>query len=90
MARGPRRAPSRKAAPPRRRVPGLSVLLLLVFLILGGGLAWLAFGPGPPPKEGGTETTVILKRGSGLPQIAETLADGGVIRRRSPSGFWPS
>jgi UPF0755 protein len=38
------------------------------------------FGPGPPPKEGGTETTVILKRGSGLPQIAETLADGGVIR----------
>jgi UPF0755 protein len=43
-------------------------------------LAWLAFGPGPPPKEGGTETTVILKHGSSLPQIAETLADGGVIR----------
>ena len=38
------------------------------------------FGPGPAPKEGGTETTVILKRGSGLPQIAGTLADAGVIR----------
>ena len=38
------------------------------------------FGPGPAPKEGGTETTVILKRGSSLPQIAGALADGGVIR----------
>ncbi len=40
----------------------------------------MVFGPGPGPKEGGTDTTVILKRGSGVPQIAETLADAGVIR----------
>jgi UPF0755 protein len=49
-------------------------------LVVVGGFAWLAFGPGPAPKEGGTETTVILKRGSGLPQIATALADAGVIR----------
>jgi UPF0755 protein len=56
------------------------VLVVLVALILGGGFAWLAFGPGPAPKEGGTDTTVILKRGSGLAQISTTLADAGVIR----------
>jgi UPF0755 protein len=62
------------------RLPGLAGLLVLVVLVAAGGLAWTVFGPGPAPKEGGTETTVILKHGSGLPQIAETLADGGVIR----------
>jgi UPF0755 protein len=43
-------------------------------------LAWTVFAPGPAPREGGTETTVILKHGSNLPQIAGTLADSGVIR----------
>jgi UPF0755 protein len=80
VGRGPRRAPARKAPPPRRRFPGVAALVILALLIVGGGFAYTIFGPGPPPKEGGTETTVILKRGSGLPQIAETLADGGVIR----------
>ncbi|MGZ3272630.1 MAG: endolytic transglycosylase MltG [Caulobacteraceae bacterium] len=85
MTRGPRK-PSRKtggarrAPPPRVRLPGLAGLLALVVLLAAGGLAWTVFGPGPAPKEGGTETTVILKRGSSLPQIAETLADSGVIR----------
>jgi UPF0755 protein len=62
------------------RLPALAGLVALVVLAAAGGLAWTVFGPGPAPKEGGTETTVILKHGSGLPQIAETLADGGVIR----------
>jgi UPF0755 protein len=55
-------------------------LLALLVLAAGGGFAWLAFGPGPAPRAGGTTTTVILKRGSSLPQIAQTLADSGVIR----------
>ena len=86
MSRSPRRAPARKAGgsraapPPRRRLPWLAVLVLMVILALGGGGAYAVFGPGPPPKEGGTDTTVILKRGSSLPQIAETLAEAGVIR----------
>jgi UPF0755 protein len=44
------------------------------------GFVWLSFGPGPGPREGGTESTVVLKRGSGLPQISEALAEAGVIR----------
>ncbi|HEY4032206.1 MAG TPA: endolytic transglycosylase MltG [Caulobacteraceae bacterium] len=52
----------------------------MAVVAVAGGFAWLAFGPGPGPREGGTETTVILKRGSSLPQIAQALADGGVIR----------
>jgi UPF0755 protein len=85
VTRGPRRAPSKKggarrAPSPRLRLPGLAGLAALIALAAAGGLAWTVFGPGPAPKEGGTETTVILKRGSSLPQIAETLADGGVIR----------
>ena len=85
MSRGPRRAPARKAggskaAPPRRRLPWLAVLVVLAIVALGGGGVYVVFGPGPPPKEGGTDTTVILKHGSNLPQIAETLAEAGVIR----------
>jgi UPF0755 protein len=58
-----------------------ALILLAVLAGLGAaGFAWLAFGPGPGPREGGTETTVVLTHGSGLPQIAETLAEAGVIR----------
>jgi UPF0755 protein len=79
---GSRGGGSRRAPPPRRglRLPGLSALIALVVVAAAGFFAYVVFGPGPAPKEGGTETTVILKRGSGLPQIAETLAESGVIR----------
>lgn len=82
MTRRPRKAPARRAPapPPRRRLPGLLGLVLLLILIAGGGLAWTAFGPGPGAKEGGESTTVILKHGSNLPQISEALAEAGVIR----------
>ncbi len=54
---------------------------MLVLLAIGlMGFVWLSFGPGPGPREGGVESTVVLRRGSGLPQIAEQLADSGVIR----------
>src|SRR6185312_117106 len=69
-----------RTAPSRRRLPAVAGLLAILVLVLAGGFAWLAFGPGPAAKEGGQSTTVILKRGSNLPQIAETLADAGVIR----------
>ena len=82
----PRRAPARQArprqAPPPRsrfRLPGVLTFVLLLLVLAAGAFGWLAFGPGPGPREGGTDTTVILKRGSGLPQIAGTLADAGVI-----------
>ncbi len=84
MSRGPRKPPARdtggRRSAPRRRLPGLATLIVLLILVASLGGAYVLFGPGPGPKEGGTDTTVILKRGSSLPQIAETLADAGVIR----------
>jgi UPF0755 protein len=61
-------------------MPGVLVLFLILMILAAGAFGWLTFGPGPGPREGGTETTVVLKRGSGLPQISEALADAGVIR----------
>ena len=89
MSRGGRKPPAKKAAgggrkppppPPRRGLPLIAKLIAVLILIGAGGAAYVLFGPGPGPKEGGTDTTVILRRGSSLPQIAETLADAGVIR----------
>jgi UPF0755 protein len=87
VSRGGRKPPAKKAGggrkpppPPRRRLPLVAKLIVLLILAAAAGLAYVLFGPGPGPKEGGASTTVILKRGSSLPQIAETLADAGVIR----------
>lgn len=93
MSRGPRKPAARRRAPqkrasgggrgapaPRRRLPVVALAVVLAVLAAVGGGAYAVFGPGPPPKEGGQSTTVILKRGSGVPQISETLAEAGVIR----------
>jgi UPF0755 protein len=56
------------------------ILFLILVVLAAGAIAWLSFGPGPGPREGGTETTVVLKHGSALPQISEALADAGVVR----------
>ena len=85
MSRAPRKGRSskggaRRAPSPRRGLPAILGLFVLALLALGGGFAWLAFGPGPAPREGGESTTVLLKHGSNLPQISEALADAGVIR----------
>jgi UPF0755 protein len=83
MSRAPRKRPARPSGArraPSLHLPGLAGLIFLAVLVLAGGFAWMVLGPGPAPKEGGTETTVVLKHGSNLPQIAGTLADSGVIR----------
>jgi UPF0755 protein len=85
VSRAPRKRPARPSGArripsPRFRLPGLAGLAILAVLAAAGVLAWSVLGPGPAPREGGTETTVILKHGSNLPQIAGTLADSGVIR----------
>jgi UPF0755 protein len=79
VSRGRRKA-SPKSSGARRRYPAVALLGLAALLALVGGFAWLAFGPGPAAKEGGESTTVVLKRGSNLPQISGALADAGVIR----------
>jgi UPF0755 protein len=87
VSRPRRKAPSRgraprQASPPRRRwgLPGVVILFLALVAVAACGLVWLSFAPGPGPREGGTESTVVLKHGSSLPQISETLADAGVVR----------
>ena len=75
------RAPGSRAAPqPHRRLPVIAIVVVLALLAAAGGGAYAMFGPGPPAKEGGESTTVILKHGSGVPQISEALAEAGVIR----------
>jgi UPF0755 protein len=64
----------------RWRLPGVLIVFLALLALASIGFAWLSFAPGPGPREGGTETTVVLKHGSGLPQISEALAEAGVIR----------
>jgi UPF0755 protein len=78
---GSRGAPRGRELPLHRRLAimatsaasTLGVLLLVVLLI---GL-WLYFGPGPSAKGG--STTVILRQGARLPEIATTLERGHAI-----------
>ena len=53
----------------------LAAVLALVALIGG----WLYAGPGPAARQDGS-TTVILRQGAGLPEIAASLARAGVVR----------
>ena len=53
----------------------LAAVVALLFLIGFG----LYAGPGPAARHGGS-TTVILRQGAGLPEIASTLAREGVVR----------
>ncbi len=90
MTPGPRRA-SRKSARAkpltalRRLLVGLfsaaatfGVVLLLAVL----WAFWIFQGPGPATHEG-QATTVVLRKGAGLPEIAANLQRVGVLRSRS-------
>lgn len=66
----------------RRFIAGLmsAFVTLAVLLVLAGGFAlWVYKGPGPKARQGQT-TTVILRRGGGVSEMAASLARGGVIR----------
>ncbi len=62
----------------------LSAAATFVVIVMTAALwaLWSYNGPGPAAKTGGA-TTVILRRGAGLPEIASTLERGGVIRSAS-------
>jgi len=53
--------------------------LSLLFMLAVVGFLWLYQGAGPTARHGGS-TTVILKPGSGVPEIASELSRDGVIR----------
>jgi UPF0755 protein len=65
----------------RRRLTSLYAGLITVGIALGVALMvalLVFFGPGPPARHG-TSTTVVLRPGAGLPEIAAELRRGGVI-----------
>ena len=79
MSRRP--TPRRRDARTRRRLTTLFAALATIGLALAvGAVVALAlfFGPGPPAKQG-TSTTVILRQGAGLPEIAADLRRAKVI-----------
>ena len=56
--------------------------LSLLFMLAVVGFLWLYQGPGPAAPHG-TSTTLILKSGAGVNEIAADLARGGVIRSQT-------
>ena len=53
--------------------------LAVTAMLVAVWVAWSFQGPGPAAKSGDM-TTVMLRQGSSLPEIASTLARDGVIR----------
>lgn len=83
-----RRKRSAKASPLSRlrrlavaACSGLATLLAVAFVAVLWAL-WSYNGPGPT-SETGQSTTVVLRRGAGLPEIASSLERAGVIRSGS-------
>ena len=84
MSRRPRSRSSRAGglAPLKRLaiIAGSAVATLALVLALALGWAlWTFNGPGPKAREG-EATTVVLRRGASLPEIAATLEREGVVR----------
>ena len=90
MTRAPRAAPRKKARPsPISALRRLFVTLLsaaatfvAVLMLAALWALWTFQGPGPAARTG-QSTTVILRKGAGLPEIAASLERGGVVRSRS-------
>lgn len=86
--KGPQRARTarRETASLGRRLAralfGAVTTLVVVAMVAVLGAAWVYQGPGPAAKAG-DKTTVILRKGASLPEIAASLERGGVIRSSS-------
>ena len=87
-ARGPQkpRGARRETASFGRRLIraffGAITTLVAIGVVAILGAAWVYNGPGPAAK-GGDKTTVVLRKGASLPEIASSLEQGGVIRSSS-------
>jgi UPF0755 protein len=65
-----------------RAIFGAITTLVVIGMIAILGAAWVYNGPGPAAKAG-DKTSVVLRRGASLPEIASSLEQGGVIRSSS-------
>lgn len=61
---------------------GLLTMLGLAAMVVVVGALWFYQGPGPTARSGEV-TSVVLRRGASLPEIASTLEQAGVIRSSS-------
>ena len=87
MSRRPRARKRSGPTPARRLAVGLGsavATLGVILALLAAWAVWSYAGPGPTAKAG-TDTTVILRRGAGVSEIANALSRAGVVR--SPSVF---
>ncbi|HWA62356.1 MAG TPA: endolytic transglycosylase MltG [Caulobacteraceae bacterium] len=81
MSRGPRYRRAKAVTPARRLLISTTTALAVLgaaALLLGIWAVWTFAGPGPRAREG-QSTTVILRTGAGLPEIASTLRAAHVI-----------
>ena len=65
-----------------RALFGAITTLIVIGMVAILGAAFVYNGPGPAAKAG-DKTTVILRKGASLPEIASALEQGGVIRSSS-------
>ncbi|WP_297511474.1 endolytic transglycosylase MltG [uncultured Caulobacter sp.] len=65
-----------------RALFGAALTLVVVGVVAVLGAAFVYNGPGPAAKDG-DKTTVVLRKGASLPEIAASLQRGGVIRSSS-------
>jgi len=76
----------RETAPVGRRIAatgaGLLTMLGLAAMVMVLAAVWIYQGPGPAARSGDV-TTVVLRRGASLPEIASSLEQAGVIRSSS-------
>lgn len=81
-----RRPPRRASLPLGRRVAvagaGALAVLLLAAVLAGAWGLWIYGGAGPAAAKG-SETTVMLRRGAGVAEIASSLEQARVIRSGS-------
>jgi len=81
----PRKAGRQTASPLRRLMVMLfsaAATFVVVMMIAAGWALWSYQGPGPAARSGEI-TTVVLRRGAGVPEISAALEREGVIGSRS-------
>jgi UPF0755 protein len=74
----PRRRGKRLSARLRRGLVKLGLGIAVVAMLAASPIIWTFVGPGPAAKKGET-TTVLVRRGASVREIAETLEKEGVI-----------
>src|SRR5690606_16662684 len=86
VSRRPRKRRKSRAVSPFRRLTiiagSAAATIAVVAALVVAYVAWSYNGPGPEARTG-EATTVLLRRGAGLAEIANALENAGVVRSAS-------